>query len=97
MLIYCLTAELQSAHPGLTRFGYSSSIFRMPTMDGIELLKKVKAVNPSVKTILISAFGVNDEIFEQCNCIDVFLQKPTSIPDLIEAVETQIATTHLPN
>ena len=69
----------------------------MPTMDGIELLKKGKAVNPSGKTILISAFGVNDENFEQCNCIDVFLQKPITFPDLIEAVETQIATTHLPN
>jgi response regulator RpfG family c-di-GMP phosphodiesterase len=69
--------------------------YRIPTMDGIELLKKVKAVNPSVKTILISAFGVNDEVFEQCNCIDAFLQKPISIPDLIEAVETQISTSTL--
>ena len=64
----------------------------MPTMDGIELLKKVKAVNPSVETILISAFGVNDEIFEQCNS-----SKTYYLLDLIEAVETQIATTDLPD
>ena len=68
------------------------SDYRMPMMDGMELLKKVKAINPSVKTILISAFEVNDEVFEQCNYVDAFLQKPISIPDLIDAVETQIAS-----
>jgi DNA-binding NtrC family response regulator len=66
--------------------------YRMPIMDGMELLKKVKAINPSVKTILISAYAVNDEVFEQSNCVDAFLQKPISIPDLIDAVETQIST-----
>jgi DNA-binding NtrC family response regulator len=68
------------------------SDYRMPIMDGMELLKKVKAINPSVKTIIISAFEVNDEVFEQCNYVDVFLQKPISIPNLIDAVETQIAS-----
>ena len=62
-------------------------------MNGMELLKKVKAMKPSVKTMLISAFEVND--FERCSCVDRFLQKPISIPDLIDAVETQIITGHL--
>ena len=61
-------------------------------MDGMELLKKVKAINPSVKTILISAYAENDEVFEQCNCVDTSLQKLITIPDLIDAVETQINT-----
>ena len=52
----------------------------MPTMNGLELLTKVKAINPSVKTVLISAFEVNEEDFEQSNCVDAFLQKPISIP-----------------
>jgi DNA-binding NtrC family response regulator len=68
------------------------SAYRMPIMDGMELLKKVKAINPSVKTVLVSAYAANDEVFEQCNCVDAFLQKPITIPDLIEAVETQINT-----
>ncbi len=45
--------------------------------------------------MLISAFEVNEEDFEQSNCVDAFLQKPISIPDLIDAVETQISTSHL--
>ena len=30
-----------------------------------------------------------NEDFEQCNCVDAFLQKPISIRNLIDAVETQ--------
>jgi DNA-binding response OmpR family regulator len=59
----------------------------MPTMDGMELLKEVKSMNPLVKTILISAFDVEDRLFEECNCVDKMLQKPVSIADLINAVE----------
>ena len=71
------------------------SDFRMPNIDGMELLKKVKTINPSVKTVLISAFEVNEKDFEQDNCVDVFLQKPIAIPDLIDAVETQMSTRDL--
>jgi DNA-binding NtrC family response regulator len=79
-------------HFKLNQSNYSLilSDFRMPTMNGMELLKKVKTIKSSVKTVLISAFEVNEEDFEQSNCVDAFLQKPISIPDLIDAVETQI-------
>ena len=63
------------------------SDYRMPTMDGIELLKKVKAINSSVKTILISAFDIDDKLFEECKCVDKILQKPITIPELINEVE----------
>jgi DNA-binding NtrC family response regulator len=76
-----------------SNYGLILSDFRMPNIDGMELLKKVKTINPSVKTVLISAFEVNEKDFEQSNCVDAFLQKPISVPDLIDAVETQISTT----
>ena len=69
------------------------SDFWIPKMNGIELLKKVKTMNPLVKTVLISAFEIND--FEESNCVDAFIQKPIKIPDLIDAVETQMITGHL--
>ena len=68
------------------------SDFRLAIMDGMELLKIVKAINPSVKTILLTGFSENEKSFEYCNCVDAFLQKPIMIPDLIDAVEIQIST-----
>ena len=86
-----IDSPLALEHFKLHQLDYSLilSDYRMPTMNGMELLKKVKAINPSVKTVLTSAFEVNED-FEQNNCVDAFLQKPIKIPDLIDAVETQI-------
>jgi response regulator RpfG family c-di-GMP phosphodiesterase len=61
--------------------------YRMPGMTGIELLDKMKDINPAVTRILISAFEVNDELFQECNCVDKFLQKPISMIGLIDEVE----------
>ena len=86
-----IDSTLALEHFKLHQLDYSLilSDYRMPTMNGMELLKKVKAINPSVKTVLTSAFEVNED-FEQNNCVHAFLQKPIKIPDLIDAVETQI-------
>ena len=63
--------------------------YRMPGMTGLELLEKMKAINPAVTRILISAFEVTDELFEECNCVDKFLQKPLSMVTLIDEVEIE--------
>ncbi len=49
------------------------SDYRIPVINGMELLKKIKAMKPSVKTLLISAFDVNHEIFTECDYVDKFL------------------------
>jgi DNA-binding NtrC family response regulator len=84
-----IDSTLALEHFKLHQSDYSLIIsdYRMPTMDGIELLKKVKAVNPSVKTILISAFDIDDKLYEDCKCVDKILQKPITIPELISEVE----------
>ena len=84
-----IDSTLALEHFKLHKSDYSLIIsdYRMPTMDGIELLKKVKAVNQSVKTILISAFDIDDKLYEDCKCVDKILQKPITIPELISEVE----------
>ena len=62
------------------------SDYRMPTMTGMELLSKIKDVNPAVTRIMMSAFEIQDELFNECNCVDKFLQKPVLIVDLIKEV-----------
>jgi len=64
--------------------------FRMPIMNGAQFLDKVKAVNPGVKRILISAFEINDDLFNDCHSIDKFLPKPITMTELIEEVQKQV-------
>jgi two-component SAPR family response regulator len=58
----------------------------MPIMNGVELLKRVKDINPDVKTLLISAFELNDDLFGECSCVDKVLQKPIHVSSLIKEV-----------
>jgi DNA-binding NtrC family response regulator len=71
--------------------------YRMPGMNGIELLEKMKAINPAVTRILMSAFEVSDTLFQECNCVDKFLQKPILMVTLIDEVEVQLNKIRVPN
>ena len=62
------------------------SDYRMPTMTGMELLSKIKDVNPAITRIMMSAFEIQDELFQEYKCVDKFLQKPVLIVDLINEV-----------
>ena len=64
---------------------------RMPGMAGIELLEKIKAINPAVTRILMSAFEIQDEQFQKRNCVHKFLQKPFLMSNLINEVRLLIA------
>jgi DNA-binding NtrC family response regulator len=68
--------------------------FRMPEMNGIELIMKVNKIKPSIRALLMSAFEVQDEeSFQECKkkkIINGFLQKPIAINDLIDEVKDQI-------
>ena len=69
------------------------SDFKMPGLNGMEFLKKIKALNPFVRTILMTAFEVVDKIFRDYiknKIIDEFLQKPIEMHDLIKEVDTQL-------
>jgi len=61
----------------------------MPSLCGIELLKKVKKENPLVRTLLMTAFEIDDKLFQEYTKADIindFLQKPIRLKDLRSAV-----------
>jgi DNA-binding NtrC family response regulator len=67
---------------------------RMPGMNGLELLKKIRKFNPKVRTILISAYEVdNDPVFRgyvKERVIDIFIHKPITISNLYQEVSYQV-------
>ena len=69
------------------------SDFKMPGLNGMELLKKIKDSNPFVRTILMTAFTIDDNLFREYTkkkIINGFLQKPIGLHDLIIEVNTQL-------
>jgi DNA-binding NtrC family response regulator len=68
--------------------------WRMPKLNGLELLKKIKKLNPNVRTILISAFEVeNEPVFQRFmkeGIIDKFIQKPMTLNYLCREVNNQL-------
>ena len=69
------------------------SDLRMPGINGMELLKKIKDSNPFVRTILMTAFTIDDKLFREYTkkkIINRFLQKPIGLHDLIKEVNTQL-------
>ena len=66
------------------------SDIRMPSMNGYELIRKIKAIHPTIKTILISAFEINKNEFSKVMPsvkIDGFISKPISLKELVSIVE----------
>jgi two-component system cell cycle response regulator CpdR len=69
------------------------SDFKMPGLNGMEFLKKIKELNRFVRTILMTAFQIEDKVFLEYTkkkIINAFLQKPIGIHDLLKEVDTQL-------
>jgi len=69
------------------------SDFKMPGLNGMEFLKKIKELNSFVRTILMTAFQIEDKVFREYTkkkIINAFLQKPIGIHDLLKEVNTQL-------
>jgi DNA-binding NtrC family response regulator len=78
-----------------TKYVLIISDLRIPGLDGIELIKKIKNMNPLVRTVLMTAFEFDDELFKEYatkEIINGFLQKPIHLTDLYTEVNNQLHT-----
>jgi DNA-binding NtrC family response regulator len=70
------------------------SDLRMPNLNGLDLLSKIKMINPNVRTILVSAYEVKeDKLFQKYmkdGTIDLFIEKPIPIDWLRQKVREQV-------
>jgi len=71
------------------------SDFKMPGLNGMEFLKKIKDSNRFVRTILMTTFEIDDTLFQEYTkkkIINGFLQNPIGLHDLIKEVNTQLVS-----
>ena len=67
---------------------------RMPNLNGLELLKKVKSSNPKVRTILLSAYSFDEDLlflkYMEEGIIDSSIDKPVTIERLCQKVKDEL-------
>ena len=70
------------------------SDLRMPGLNGLELLKKVKNSNPKVRTILMSAYNFDEDLiflkYMKEGIIDSSIDKPVTINRLCQSVRDEL-------
>lgn len=70
------------------------SDMRMPVMNGLELLNKIKKINPKVRTILISAYEFQSnslfEKFMKDGIINSYIEKPIKLNTLCQRVKDEL-------
>ena len=69
------------------------SDLRMPGLNGIDLIKSVKTLNQNIRTVLMTAFELDDNLFEEYTkneIINGFIQKPIKLNTLLEEANKQI-------
>jgi CheY-like chemotaxis protein len=66
----------------------------MPSLNGLELLKKVKSSNPKVRTLLMSAYNFDEDLlflkYMEEGIIDSSLDKPVTMNRLYQRVLEQL-------
>jgi DNA-binding NtrC family response regulator len=91
--IFTFTVALE--HFQVNGYAYVAVIsdYIMPGLNRMELLKKIKDSNRFVRTILMTAFEIDNTLFQEyakMKIINGFLQKPISLHELIKEVNTQM-------
>ena len=75
------------------KFALAITDFRMPGMNGIELLVKIKEVCPNIKTFIVTAVDMDNikpEIKKHALEIEEIFQKPLSLQNLTKSVNKYI-------
>ena len=87
---------LQSFKSNAESYSLVLSDARMPGLSGIQLARKVKDINPAVKTVLMTSFEIRDNEFSKVfpsTQVDGFVQKPVGIRDLTNKILSIIGET----
>jgi DNA-binding NtrC family response regulator len=60
---------------------------RLPGMDGVQLITRIKATHPALAIIVMTAYGTSESAVEaKRRGADDYLVKPFEVPDLLRAL-----------
>jgi two-component system nitrogen regulation response regulator NtrX len=69
---------------------------KMPGMDGLEVLERIKASHPGVSVVMVSGHGTAQNAFEaRDKGASGFIEKPFSEPALLERIQKELGESHL--
>lgn len=82
-------------HLKINKLDYSVMIWdlRMTVINGVQLLKTVKDLNPSTRTILMTGYDIDNSLLQEYTkkeIINCFLRKPIELGQLLSEVNKQI-------
>ena len=77
------------------QYGMVISDIRMPKMNGFDLVKNIKKIDPNVSIILMSAYADIDYSQLDDITINAFIQKPIKIMELLSTVEKHLMNAKL--
>ena len=85
--------QVQTAHCGEDALGKITSEhfdlivtdLRMPGMSGLELIRRLRQISPSIRAILITAYG-DEKVEAEARCLGVFryIRKPFRVEELLQ-------------
>lgn len=79
-------AALQEIESNPWRYSLIITDIRMPGMSGVELVKRVCAINSDIKVIIMSAFEINGDELKEIR-VEEHVQKPIHLRALAQSVE----------
>jgi DNA-binding NtrC family response regulator len=70
---------------------------RLPGMDGVQLITRIKATHPALAIIVMTAYGTIESAVEARRAgADDYLEKPFEVPDLLRALQRALDQQKLP-
>ena len=88
------TIALEHFEQNKENYALVISDLRVANLNGLELLKKIRELNENVRTILTSAYEIeNDVVFQhylELGIINSFMSKPITISQLCQKVRDEL-------
>lgn len=91
-VIICNTPQEALAELSGTVFNLVISDLRLPGMNGLELIGKIKIKSPGTHTILMTGYGSQDVEVKAKDITDAYLTKPFHLPEVLTLIQRILST-----